>query len=801
LLQGYDLPLTANINSIGVTVSIAGGAHADTTGKLEYRKTGDPAFVEGHFMPRVEGNLLAGRVWFLLANTAYDVKVTKIEPGQADSVILNSAITTRRDNWTVKTGTQCHVDGAVGSSGNGLSRATAKKTVQEGVDQLATLPVGSWLTVWTGTYPEEVNVVDIDGNSSNYYLIEADTTEGVVRMEGSDRGILNKTVTWRQEPSIAADVFSTPLSTLQPDQSTNMVRVDGVRIYGYSEDEESDAQTAQHFRAREPHGDVEVTDPAVIPKSAFFSDDGNGMGLDQPRLYVYLEAGDSPQNHTVHAAEKNYGFNVSGSSFLVIRGFTIRFYGGKKTKGFTTAGIRVNNSPNVVIRDCQFLDTAKRTGAHFLGSSTDGLVQDCTCQNESVWEFGNLLIKSTLIEGASFQFSSARCVMRRVTFENDFRFCKLGDSDDCEVYDCTIKKTSGSSFEVEGTGMNISVHHCRLENYFHAFSTAPVEIGPIWFFYNTCFEQLLNTTFKVGSLSGVIADGLVFWYHITVFRSGVMPVYWALVSRPITSPLNQGWKNNRFRNNCWQNFVANKILNFAITMASPQGEQGVNNTFDYNLYSVASGPIVKWNDIDYTTIAAFNAATGEEAHGIKANPQFVDPANGDLTLLPTSPCINAGLRIKGINDMFAGSAPDIGSFEFSSGVPVIPPPDPPPANVPNDLLRSYVGRKRRVVAMRADMNISRTDRAHLAGLPRSLLFLPVPIPPPDPMPEPEVPDIRSTRFPLRSVLAFSFDMELEILRIDHLGPADSSTGTAHRDVNTIWDHVFNSERHTIRTVS
>jgi len=68
----------------------------------------------------------------------------------------------------------------------------------------------------------------------------------------------------------------------------------------------------------------------------------------------------------------------------------------------------------------------------------------------------------------------------------------------------------------------------------------------------------------------------------------------------------------------------------------------------------------------------FAASTGQETHAVNAAPGFVDAASGDIGLLPTSAMVDKGVAIPGINDGYAGSAPDMGRFEVSGSRVVQP---------------------------------------------------------------------------------------------------------------------------------
>ena len=68
-----------------------------------------------------------------------------------------------------------------------------------------------------------------------------------------------------------------------------------------------------------------------------------------------------------------------------------------------------------------------------------------------------------------------------------------------------------------------------------------------------------------------------------------------------------------------------------------------STTADYNLVyqdSPTSAEYI-WNGTTYSSQQTLNAATGQEAHGIFADPQFANPAAGNFQLTPASPAIDS----------------------------------------------------------------------------------------------------------------------------------------------------------------
>lgn len=99
-----------------------------------------------------------------------------------------------------------------------------------------------------------------------------------------------------------------------------------------------------------------------------------------------------------------------------------------------------------------------------------------------------------------------------------------------------------------------------------------------------------------------------------------------------------------------------------------------------NLFYVPGGTAVFYNNImlngkndliyvsgvteDYNCSFGCAVTKISGGHNVLDNPQFVNPGNYDFRLLPTSPLIDAGKLVTGINEGFRGGAPDIGAHEY-----------------------------------------------------------------------------------------------------------------------------------------
>ncbi len=126
----------------------------------------------------------------------------------------------------------------------------------------------------------------------------------------------------------------------------------------------------------------------------------------------------------------------------------------------------------------------------------------------------------------------------------------------------------------------------------------------------------------------------------------------------------------------------NNIIQNNIFVAGPAGwfirswsDVMTNNQVDYNLYTTdASSPRWEWKNQTYTSFQDYQAGSGNDSHSLNGqDPRLIDPAQGDLHLMPDSPAIDAGqaLSQSGSVDIdgdtrIQGAAIDLGADETSA---------------------------------------------------------------------------------------------------------------------------------------
>jgi hypothetical protein len=600
-----NLDLHANIETIGVIVS---GQNLPSSAELLYRKVNDSKWKRGHPLMNIEGNHLVGSLFDLTESTAYEVKVT-------DGVTeIAGLVTTQPDQLQFTPTRVLYVDGNAAPGGDGSVTAPFQ-TIQAGVN-LAT--PGTQVLVADGVYHEEINF-PTSGTENNWIQVKAAGQNAI--LDGSRQ--LSGNI-WKRDRY--KNVWYTRVVT-----SFQYLARDGERYFRY----ESLADLVNNRTYGSP----------TLREGWFF---------DPETLRLYVRSTDDPSNHTWQFPMLNHAFSANGQNWLWIEGFEVRYYGTTTN----SCGVCMTDTSHVVVRKnrihhIQIGVFIKWLGGPYQGNDTR--IEYNEIYDSPVDEWPWAAVKSTSMEGTAILVRGhVGTIVRGNEVHNYFNGIYTGSSGDphnfelaldVDIYDNYIHHIGDDAFEPEGACVNNRFRANVVEHAFVGLSLAPITMGPVWAL-RTLYANYTGRAIKMDKES----DGIALIYHNT---------FWSDKKNINAIDLISPAFNIVIRNNIFQS-------NGYLIKDVPSGSTG-NYWDNNNLHTTQSlfSPPFKWDNIDYYNINAFCKATGLACNSYKDNPGLVDPKKGLFTLQATSPNIDRGILIPGINDDFIGKAPDIGAFEYN----------------------------------------------------------------------------------------------------------------------------------------
>jgi hypothetical protein len=236
--------------------------------------------------------------------------------------------------------------------------------------------------------------------------------------------------------------------------------------------------------------------------------------------------------------------------------------------------------------------------------------------------------------------------------------------------------------ETDGGVHNIRVARNRGFNAAqHGLSAQPLFGGPAYFYRNLVYSVPMGGAIKTG---GANPAGVLIYHNTFIAENSNA----------------RGFSNHHYRNNLLMgtNHPDKPVLGVLTYTAY--------TSFDYNGYrlNASDKPQIVWQspatgtmrnyDLtatgsqNFRTLAEFQRATGQEAHGVPVDydifknvcppdplqPHKVYELGGmDFSLKPNSAAIDAGCRLPSVNDDFSGQAPDLGALESGKPVPIYGP--------------------------------------------------------------------------------------------------------------------------------
>jgi hypothetical protein len=603
------MDLVANIETVGVVVS---GAGLPKTAELMYQKDGESDWHSGHPLMRIDGGRLVGSLFGLSPATVYNIRVLD------GSTEINGSIITQTDELQFTPSTVLYVDDDALPGGDG-SKSKPFKTIQEGVNHAV---AGTQVLVADGVYREAVSFPE-SGADGKWIQVKAEGNGAV--LDGSET-LAGKI--WKPYKSRSHLWFTNIPSSIK------YLARDQQRYYMYD--------SLKGLVDGRGHNKVLMNEGWYIAPNT---------------TQLYVRSLDDPSKHTWQASRLNRAFDVNGHNWIWIEGFEIQYYG--ITDG---CGICAKNASHVVIRNNKIHNLQVGVFINWTGSGDQGnetRIEGNEIYDPSVAVWPWAAVKATSMEGTAIVLRGhIGAIVRDNELHHFFNGVYAGSSAalensgiafDADIYNNNIHHISDDAFEPEGACINQRFRNNTVDTTLVGVSLAPVTQGPVWIL-RSLFTNYTGSSFKWDLNS----DGVILIYHNTSWTN-VRNLNAMTMIHPVH---NSVMRNNIFQGNGYA---------FEEPFIGSTGHDWNNN----NWYTTrgTGGAHFKWEKVSYNTMAELCAMTALECSGHEDSPGLSNPDSGDFVLIQTSPNVDRGVTIPGINENFKGNAPDIGAYESEFDLP------------------------------------------------------------------------------------------------------------------------------------
>jgi hypothetical protein len=616
-VQPTRIEVVPNFNAAGVYAYFDGDDNATATAKMEYRAGDAKDFRPGHPLSRTGKGRFAASIFWLKPDEPLEVRVTFDDPDAPDAgapaqpAPLVATTRTRSEKFPAGTGKTHYVSPGGDDAGPG-TREKPFKTIGHATGMAAP---GDIIDVAAGDYFESVTVrrsgrpdayITLRGQAAGQPAADGAAARPASRMVGSEAA---------PGPWQAADGG---LFTLDEKRPVGVLTLAGTRAYHHVSLEELKAAAAP-----------------LVP--GWWQDAAAG------KVYVRTADGRPPAPATTRMGVLPIGLAFEGGGYWIIEGMAFECFGG----GPYGRGIDIQNSPNIIVRQCSF-DTMRTGVAVRKAGADDCLIEQCTFRDSGIWNWPWKEVKSHDTEGNGVDLrGGSGNVVRFCDFRGMFNgigASTWGDLEnetlnrDVDLHDNTFFEIGDDPLEPEGACMNVRFWNNRTRDTLQGISLAPITVGPVY----VVRERYVNYKASAVKVS-VNSRGIVFLYHILGWTD-----------RPDGNAMGVSgpWDNMHFRNS---------ILRGRKYVIEDSQQHPVGCTVDWcDLFSTGR-QFIKWSGQRYASIAEMPPAAGFGRHNLRIEP-YTRIENGEPADLAPE-LIDAGIAIPGINDDFKGKAPDLGPEE------------------------------------------------------------------------------------------------------------------------------------------
>lgn len=527
----------------------------------------------------------------------------KVSSGAAE---ISASVTTQPDQLSFTPTRILYVDGDAAPDGDGSQAAPFQK-IQDGVNQATP---GTQVLVADGIYHETISFPSA-GVDGNWIQVKAAGDNAI--LDGS-QGIPTN---WHVDQ---AGVWWNQL-----DNYFEYLARNGQRFFNYSS-----------LRA--------------LREDKY----GEGWYLEKDSLKLYVRTKEKPATYIWQMPTLNRGVDIHSQDWLWIEGFEIRFYGTHTNR----SGIYAENASHLVIRHNNIHNVQLGIYIHWTGGETRG--NDTRIEYNEIsdppvneWRWDD--VKGSSMEGTGIVLRGHMgAIIRGNNIHNFFNGIYTGSNAksvlknselafDADIYDNYIHQISDDALEPEGACVNHRFRENKIDSVFVGLSFAPITLGPTWVLRST-FANYTERGIKWASDS----EGIVLVYHNT---------FWTTANDIAAMDFITQVRHATVRNNIFQN------SGYAVYEVR---DGSTDQDWDYNNWHTTHLPPFKWEDRNFADLAAFCAKTGLDCNSHAEAPALTNPQHGDFTLNASSPNIDRGVLIHGINDDFRGDAPDVGAYEYQA---------------------------------------------------------------------------------------------------------------------------------------
>lgn len=672
-----------NFEAVSIYASFTGDDNKNARASFRYKEATSSTWLQGMDINKIPEEDRFAAFFFSKPRTKYDLEVVLTDPDNANPNTLNTSVTTRDDNPPLGSGKKYYVSATAGVDTNPGTESSPFNTIKKALDQSVSdeqqggftvyLKAGTYNQVYQGSNGHLIANLGTYSKEGNWItILPYPGDEGQVIIDGSDPVLAQKGQnrwTHVQNGVYQTTINFYPLPNL-PQGTGGYVAVDNNRAYLY----ESSDSLIFNFN----------------PKTQY------AWAHQGTNLYLKLPNNEDPDDHDVRVSRAPFGFELWNVNSVKIKGLNFQYF---------TDAIKPESSQNIIIEG----NTIKHSQNAIFHSNTNPsnnfTIQNNIIDNGSdMITWGYDLCKSKNCEDTSIYLSNFQhgAVIRNNTINGTFDGISVaypqnstGWQFDHDINGNTIKNCIDDGAEIEGGNeTNIRYFNNRHENC-SGPSFVPILRGPIYVFRNI-FYKVGGVGFKLGTTynNPVPSNGTLYAYHNTFYSHGYEGDLFTGGNIWSDGPQcsNGQFDNQTFRNNI--------IYADRYTIDRWSCPQTTTNSFDYDLlYSTKSRtqpnpiydgqrpriPALLWYDgTPFQSISEFRNVTGQEQHGIDSEPKFTNTQAGNLSLLDSSPGVNAGTPLTGFNDANSpwpsrGTAPDMGAIETGS---TLTPPTATPTDTP-----------------------------------------------------------------------------------------------------------------------